>query len=411
MLGTLDIATIYTCLFLSLLVAVSTMATAWRSNFRQKAAGYWTLAYVFGIVAAVFLTLQTLLGPFVPALCTAVVLAANVAMLAGFRAFNGKTTPSVLFFILPGVYLVLADNFPVLYDNPNVNAMVQSLFVVVVALTNAHAILTGVGNRELPMAVPASVVLVVHAIVRGCVIYFTLFHPAPVINGRMEADWWKLFLLEIFFNTTMMAVSTIVLIKDRAEQRHRIASETDVLTGIANRRAFVKQINRLLPESEGGAVMAVMDIDHFKQINDTYGHEAGDKVLVDFARTVRCSLPSSALFGRLGGEEFAIYFPDDNADHGAVLDQVRYHVAETTFDYRGLPIRFSVSIGFASLETAGKHFDSLFAAADCAMYLAKKEGRNRVLAYKPSMRIREALDESFKDYAELPKLPMALKVI
>ncbi len=393
MLHALDIASIYACLFLSLLVSASTMAVVWRSNTNEPAAGYWMLAFVLGVVTAALLALQEVLGPFAPALSTAVVIAANLGMIAGFRAFNGYKTPTWPFFGAPLVYLVLAGAAPWLYSDPNMNALVQSLFVIGIAFSNAHLILTGTGNRALPMAVPTSIVLVVHGIIRGFVIFFTLTQPAPVINGRMEAGWWKLFLLEIFFNTTMMAISTVILIKDKAEMRHRIASETDDLTGISNRRAFVKGIHNALPDSGKDAIMAILDIDHFKTINDTYGHDAGDKVLIDFVKTTKLELPTSALMGRMGGEEFAIYLSGEGYDHTAIFERVRRKVEQTSFDYGGSSISFTLSIGFASVETVGRSFDHLFAAADCAMYRAKQDGRNRVLAYKPSMRIREVMDD------------------
>lgn len=411
MLNALDIASIYSCLFLSLLVAASTMAVVCCSNTREIAARYWTLAYVLAVGAAALLALQEILGPFVPALCTAVVLAANLGMIAGFRAFNGLKTPTWPFFAAPILYLVLAGAAPWLYSTPNMNAMVQSLFVMVSAFSNAYLVISGTGNRALPMAIPTTVVLVVHGIIRALAIYFTLTQPAPVINGRMEAGWWKLFLLEIFFNTTMMAVSTIILIKDRTEQKHRIASETDDLTGISNRRAFVRDINKLLPESPSNSIMAILDIDHFKHINDTYGHDAGDKALIDFVKTTKLQLPTSALMGRMGGEEFAIYLSGDGYDHAAIIERVRRTVEQTSFDYKGLPIRFTLSIGFASVKTVGKSFDHLFAAADCAMYLAKKNGRNRVLTYRPSMRIREVLGDGLKTSGDFSEPTMIFKAI
>ena len=411
MFNSLDIATIYVCLFLSLLVAASTMSVVWRSNPNESAAGFWTGAFLLGLVAACFLAMQEVLGSFVPAVCTAVVLVANLFMVAGFRAFNGLKTMPWIFAFFPVVYLLLAVTWPWLYNDPNHNALTQSVFVMGVAFINAYAVYNGAGNRELPMALPASMVLIVHGVIRGFVIVFTILDPAPVINGRMEAAWWKLFLLEIFFNTTMMAISTIILIKDRAEQRHRIASETDVLTGIANRRAFVKNINLSLENCECASVLAILDIDHFKQINDTYGHDAGDKALIDLTHLVKLELPANAMIGRMGGEEFAIYLFGALYDHNAILERVRRRVEKTSFDYKGLPINFSVSIGYASVEMVGKSFDHLFAAADCAMYMAKKEGRNRVLAYKPSMRIREVLEDGFKDYSVFSDPSLTVKAL
>nr|WP_321455222.1 GGDEF domain-containing protein [uncultured Cohaesibacter sp.] len=410
MLNSLDIATIYVCMFLSLLVAASTMAVVWYSHFQDKAAGYWTLSYILGITASILLALQEQLGPFAPALCTALVIGANIAIFSGFRAFNGYATFKLPFFVAPAVYLLFAALEPRLYNNPNMNVLVQSIMVTGISSANAYLLLTGAGNRELPMTLPASIILMVHATARVCIVFLVLFDPAPVINTRMESTWWKLFLLEIFFNTTMMAISTIILIKDRSEQHHRIASETDDLTGIENRRAFVKKINNALLEDKPDAVLAILDVDHFKQINDTYGHDAGDKALIDLVKTVKRALPTFAMLGRMGGEEFAIFMSGRGLKHQAIFERVRAQIAQTTFEYEGLAIKLTSSIGYASVESVGCSFDNLFTAADCAMYRAKKEGRNRVLAYKPSMRIRELLDEEPDCYTDFSQVPLSLKV-
>ena len=174
---------------------------------------------------------------------------------------------------------------------------------------------------------------------------------------------------------------------------------------------LVKNINLSLENCECASVLAILDIDHFKQINDTYGHDAGDKALIDLTHLVKLELPANAMIGRMGGEEFAIYLFGALYDHNAILERVRRRVEKTSFDYKGLPINFSVSIGYASVEMVGKSFDHLFAAADCAMYMAKKEGRNRVLAYKPSMRIREVLEDGFKDYSVFSDPSLTVKAL
>ena len=167
-----------------------------------------------------------------------------------------------------------------------------------------------------------------------------------------------------------------------------------MLTGVANRRAFVQRTELALKAAKDQSVLAVIDLDHFKSINDQFGHQAGDRALVEFARTVKNRLPNDVLFGRIGGEEFAVFIPE-NAGRSApmLLDDLRRGVENAAIQSQGRPLPLTVSIGGATVEKAGVNFDNLVAAADCALYAAKEEGRNRVAMFSPSMRLMKVLEQ------------------
>jgi len=125
----------------------------------------------------------------------------------------------------------------------------------------------------------------------------------------------------------------------------------------------------------------IADIDHFKRINDTYGHDVGDVVLKEFAVRLLHNVRTSDLTCRLGGEEFMILMPDTNADVAApVAERVRACIAEAPFIVSGLePIPVTASVGLGSLRSPNETPETLFKRADEALYAAKRGGRNRVI--------------------------------
>jgi diguanylate cyclase (GGDEF)-like protein len=155
----------------------------------------------------------------------------------------------------------------------------------------------------------------------------------------------------------------------------------DALTGIFNRRAILETLGREVSRArrENSTVsIGMLDIDHFKKINDTYGHQVGDEVLIGFARTVRRNLRKYDITGRYGGEEFLVIAPGRNAEpFECVYERVRSRVADTALETSAGPISVTVSIGTATGNGASS-VDEMLRAADLALYRAKAEGRNRV---------------------------------
>jgi len=158
-------------------------------------------------------------------------------------------------------------------------------------------------------------------------------------------------------------------------------ASVDGLTGVLNRRAFQRAANEVYGTSVAWGYLLMLDIDHFKRINDTYGHAVGDRVLEGFADALRRSVRSNDLVGRTGGEEFSVLMPAvDKAIAVAVAERIRASVDELTFpvDDSPTPLRVTVSIGVASIEP-GCTLDQTMAHADKALYAAKRAGRNRVV--------------------------------
>jgi diguanylate cyclase (GGDEF)-like protein len=159
-----------------------------------------------------------------------------------------------------------------------------------------------------------------------------------------------------------------------------IRAATDALTGLPNNRAVQDTIRRMVAQASRSVMhlsAVLLDLDHFKRINDTYGHSRGDEVLASVAAVMRSSLRESDFVGRYGGEEFIILLPDTGRDQARIVaEKVRAAIAAIVLSKIDQPI--TASLGIAALPDDAGNADALIRAADRALYLAKRNGRNRV---------------------------------
>ncbi|HUB90668.1 MAG TPA: GGDEF domain-containing protein [Dyella sp.] len=170
----------------------------------------------------------------------------------------------------------------------------------------------------------------------------------------------------------------------RSQLRFKELSSLDGLTGIFNHQHFMGEADRTLHQLEkrrGIACLIAIDLDHFKQINDTHGHAFGDIVLTRTVTICRQHLRPQDLFGRLGGEEFCVLLPDCRRDQGmAIADHIRAALEAALIETDVGVIAFSASLGVACTDACGYDLSCLCRDADAALYRAKRGGRNRVMA-------------------------------
>lgn len=170
----------------------------------------------------------------------------------------------------------------------------------------------------------------------------------------------------------------------RSQLRFMRLSRCDGLTGIMNHQHFITEASRilhLLEKKSGRACLISIDLDHFKQVNDTHGHAMGDTVLKCTVAACQRHLRPSDLFGRLGGEEFGILLHECSRDEGMdIANRIRIAIGTTPMGKDGNGISISASVGLASTDTSGYELQRLCMEADAALYRAKRAGRNRVIA-------------------------------
>lgn len=171
--------------------------------------------------------------------------------------------------------------------------------------------------------------------------------------------------------------------RKRAELELRELAATDALTTLPNRRHFMSRIAAELTRIKGqggqGAAVLMCDLDHFKHINDTWGHAIGDGVLQHFANMLRAQLREIDLVGRIGGEEFAVVLPDTDFERAhRFARNVQRRIADTPYSTGGCPIPLTVSIGISALHNKDDDAGLALSRSDRALYYAKQRGRNRI---------------------------------
>jgi diguanylate cyclase len=212
------------------------------------------------------------------------------------------------------------------------------------------------------------------------------FQPGQIALGLAVAS--TLFMAGALRGTRVLnsAMQGNLLLGHELKMANRIAdhiARTDELTGINNRRAFMElgeQTTRLCQRQRQPLSALLLDVDHFKQINDTYGHSAGDLVLKQIGSLMAQQFRAADVCGRIGGEEFAVLLADtDTQAATSVANKFRQEVANATLQWQGHTLQVTVSIGVASHNA---DLGTLLQRADAAMYQAKNSGRNRVVCHE-----------------------------
>lgn len=173
-------------------------------------------------------------------------------------------------------------------------------------------------------------------------------------------------------------VKTQLQIKTQIQELEFLASR-DSMTGIYNRRKFFELAKPLFENTSDNFFISMIDIDHFKKINDTYGHDIGDIVIKTLAQTINGLLPSNAIFARIGGEEFAIVLSDNEQEIFTLFESIKNKIASLDIESNSDTIKFTISNGIAKKSHRTKALDQLLKEADEALYEAKGSGRNKVI--------------------------------
>ncbi|KJH81771.1 sensor domain-containing diguanylate cyclase [Stutzerimonas stutzeri] len=188
----------------------------------------------------------------------------------------------------------------------------------------------------------------------------------------------------IIYDVTDVAINRRQL--QAANQELQRLSSTDRLTGLFNRGHWEEMLRQDYARHrryDRNAALVMFDIDHFKRINDSYGHQAGDAVIQRAAELIRQSMRDADIAGRYGGEEFVVLLPDTDSE-GAVTfaERLRQSIEAHEVIHEGRSIHFTVSLGIADLSQPTSGYAQLIERADSAMYMSKSAGRNQVSLYR-----------------------------
>lgn len=318
--------------------------------------------------------------------CGATLMAAGISMqFNGIQAFKERRCNNYIPWLLTGVVFIQGIWFAVLHPDIHARAIANSL---VFALGNA-ACARGLFIRiEQPLRTAywftgVSFTVVATIFLTRAVIIFLAPANSYWLYSQTPINPAALFIGSIA--QMCIAFGFVLMLNYRLATNLEKLALRDELTGALNRRSLEREGARLSACcTRSGETLAIMmiDIDHFKSINDCYGHPVGDGVLKHLAAIVQKNIRSTDYFARYGGEEFCILLPSTLEKDASVLaERLRQTYAAMVMEFGDKVVRSTLSIGISDSIHAGSEFASLVAAADQAMYRAKQEGRNRVVIH------------------------------
>jgi diguanylate cyclase (GGDEF)-like protein len=365
------------------------MAVAWRTQKTYPGFGRWTTSKLPHALGWLLVALRGLIPDWASVfLANGMLFLAPVLLYEGIRQFRGKPHRSILHYGLMVVLLGVFIYFTWLHPNVNARLLTLTVFTALVIARCAYSLVVDV-PRELRSSFWFTAVMFG---LYDVVLFLRVATAAslPALHSPFSADMWQslVFLATIVmpigwtFGFFMMTNDRLTLALRQAELGLRAMATTDSLTGALNRRAFLEtgahELERARRNNQS-MLLLIFDIDHFKEFNDTYGHQAGDEILCKIVSACRLTLRAVDLLARWGGDEFVILLPDTDQPGGRIVaEKLRRAVAELSLPMDGGPAHTTISIG-GSLWLAGEDPQAILRNADHALYQAKERGRNCVV--------------------------------
>lgn len=366
----------------SLMMAASMAIVGW--GRRRDGLGHWAAALMVNAIGHLLIMLRGLAPDILSVVLGNVLLACVfVGMIAAIYQFQGRPAPWLLLLAAPVMVAVFVsmfmDNFPARAGFVGLVIGLQAIWALAATLERRHAT---VGRGQWLLVAG----LALEALVLGGRSVLTVALPDSATSILQGSVLQTVTFMATFSVVLVSSVGFVFMSRDRSDESNRIMAALDPLTGVANRRSLIsaldRDVSRAIRMHQPIALMMV-DIDHFKHVNDRYGHPAGDEVLCSVVSVLRQRVRAQDLVGRYGGEEFMVLLPDTDL---VGAEQLARELCKAVEESRCLAqgagpegVEVTVSIGvFGGHLESGDSWDMLIAAADRALYEAKNNGRNRV---------------------------------
>lgn len=378
-----DVQTLYFTNVAVLFVAAIMTFLYWLRNRDQVGVAVWAAATALGGVGTLIVGLFGPVPHMVPSIIGNTLIVAGVVLAwESMRRFNGRPSGHgrvagciVVFLVAFGLAWTIGADL-------RVRVFLGSLAIATFTFLASREIAFGGGRERLSGRMMTAVIFGIvaldmairaaHAALGPPVSRDLAFFEEPVQGHTLFAMTIGLVCLSISGLSTMA--------HERLLHRYERLALTDELTELPNRRFFIEHASRVAEraaDDDKPASLLVMDLDHFSDINERFGHGGGDEALVAFASTLRSQVRPTDIVARYGGEEFCALLVNADLPHAKeAAERIRSAIEALAVDVKGQPMRFTVSIGIAAVR--GADVDDAIDRADHALYRAKHEGRNRV---------------------------------
>jgi diguanylate cyclase (GGDEF)-like protein len=388
--NTLFMVTIYVEAILGLLLLF-----VWVQNTAIQAVAWWGFAHLIRAGSIVLFGMYGSAPDLITIdLANALLFTSFAVTWTGARVFDGRPAEPV-YLVTGAVLWLLICRLPVLADAIDMRSMIATGIITTYTWLSAYEFWRG-RSEALVSRWPAIFMLFAHGSLFLLRTPLIAMLPWSVTNRVYGSVWLTVLSFEALLFTISIAFILLAMAKERTELRHRTAAMVDPLTGIANRRSFMQDAAQLAKRHTANprpTAVLLIDLDHFKSINDRFGHALGDRALEVFAFTARQSVRSTDLLGRLGGEEFAALLADTSRDKAMmVAERIRASFAQAALEVDNRPVGATVSIGLVHCQDPVLDVHELLAQADQALYCAKENGRNRVEVASLDMMLKRKVD-------------------
>lgn len=350
----------------------------WLQDRAMRALAWWSAAYLIGGAAMALWNApdDSLIPPWAPG---ALLYLACGILVNGVRVFHRRPVRYLVPYFGTVVWCGVTQ-LPGFEDGTSprliTGAVIVAAYTFLIMFELRHD-----RRKSARMGGPRFLVPIVHAAIFLLPVALNEMFPRP-LHEVFARTWFQLFAIETILYAVGTAFIVLLLVKDHHVQIHKTAASTDPLTGLFNRRGFYEaaaQLRARAAKKREPVSVLMFDLDHFKSVNDRFGHATGDDVIHRFARTAADSMRAEDIVARLGGEEFAAIVAGGEDVAALIGERVRgnFQVAGTHFN--DIAINATVSVGAACSRDHALDLHVLLDRADAALYQAKKGGRNRVV--------------------------------
>jgi diguanylate cyclase (GGDEF)-like protein len=387
----LDLRTIFfTNALISVLLAFI-MVSFWRTQKTYPGFSLWVISYLIMVTINSLLWMRghipdyiSMIGPLTLAVFISVTRLEGIKQFLGYKKFNYYNFLWPAFVFLGGTYLL------VIHDSVEWRNLILAVALIVLGFRIVQLLITQTLTKDKSLFYLAASTIVIYMLVFGVRAILWMMDPNPHSIFEHTLSNYLCFLamsiLEISTSIIFIMLTSQRLAGELQAFQDKLSelASIDSLTGVYNRRnlyEFGELESDISRRYHHQLSVLMLDMDHFKIVNDQYGHSAGDMVLREISGVIQKALRHPDRMGRLGGEEFGIILPHTDLQEAKLLaERIRRLVESTPIAFEDQTINVTLSIGVAELSSSDKHLEDLIKSADGALYQAKTAGRNCVIA-------------------------------